>query len=109
MFSSLLSDESKVSTIHRTVSERTSKEKCHHTMSAGSGGGSMTTLSKNLRKPAPAHMQSTPNVFGNAVSEGELLDLAILPIFQKLLTQRHGTSIASCPNIAIKCDIVEYL
>lgn len=50
-----------------------------------------------------------------AVSEGELLDLAILPIFQKLLTERHksrtgyGASIASCPNISIKCDIVEYL
>ncbi|KAI5736021.1 hypothetical protein M8J77_025591 [Diaphorina citri] len=102
-------NESKVSTIHRTISERTGKEKCHHTMSAGSGGGSMTTLAKSLRKPTPAHVQSTPNVFGNAVSEGELLDLAILPIFQKLLTQRHGASIASCPNIAIKCDIVEYL
>lgn len=50
-----------------------------------------------------------------AVSEGELLDLAILPIFQKLLTERHksrtgyGSAIASCPNISIKCDIVEYL
>lgn len=50
-----------------------------------------------------------------AVSEGELLDLSILPIFQKLLTERHksrteyGASIASCPNISIKCDIVEYL
>ncbi|XP_017886099.1 gamma-aminobutyric acid type B receptor subunit 2 [Ceratina calcarata] len=53
----------------------------------------------------------------SAVSDGELLDLAILPIFQKLLTERHksssssgyGASIASCPNISIKCDIVEYL
>lgn len=50
-----------------------------------------------------------------AVSEGELLDLSILPIFHKLLTERHksrtgyGASIASCPNISIKCDIVEYL
>lgn len=50
-----------------------------------------------------------------AVSEGELLDVNILPIFQKLLTERHksrsgyGASIASCPNISIKCDIVEYL
>uniref|UniRef100_A0A8D8VC27 Gamma-aminobutyric acid type B receptor subunit 2 n=1 Tax=Cacopsylla melanoneura TaxID=428564 RepID=A0A8D8VC27_9HEMI len=102
-------NERQVSTIHRTISERNGKEKCHHTMSAGSNGGSMTTLAKSLRKPTPAHVQSTPNVFGNAVSEGELLDLAILPIFQKLLTQRHGASIASCPNIAIKCDIVEYL
>ncbi|OAD60223.1 Gamma-aminobutyric acid type B receptor subunit 2 [Eufriesea mexicana] len=53
----------------------------------------------------------------SAVSDGELLDLAILPIFQKLLTERHksssragyGASVASCPNISIKCDIVEYL
>ncbi|XP_023288258.1 gamma-aminobutyric acid type B receptor subunit 2, partial [Orussus abietinus] len=53
----------------------------------------------------------------SAVSDGELLDLAILPIFQKLLSERHkgsarggyGASIASCPNISIKCDIVEYL
>ncbi|XP_020286545.1 gamma-aminobutyric acid type B receptor subunit 2 isoform X2 [Pseudomyrmex gracilis] len=53
----------------------------------------------------------------NAVSDGELLDLTILPIFQKLLTERHKSTarrgyrsnIASCPNISIKCDIVEYL
>ncbi|XP_043500376.1 gamma-aminobutyric acid type B receptor subunit 2 isoform X1 [Polistes fuscatus] len=54
----------------------------------------------------------------SAASDGELLDRAILlPIFQKLLTERHksnarsgyGASIASCPNISIKCDIVEYL
>ncbi|KAL7291409.1 hypothetical protein TKK_0014998 [Trichogramma kaykai] len=63
--------------------------------SAGGGGGKMSS----------------------AVSDGELLDVAILPIFQKLLTERHkstshsryGASIASCPNISIKCDIVEYL
>lgn len=46
---------------------------------------------------------------------GEHQDIAILPIFQKLLTERHktasryGASVASCPNISIKCDIVEYL
>ncbi|XP_076625041.1 gamma-aminobutyric acid type B receptor subunit 2 [Colletes latitarsis] len=53
----------------------------------------------------------------SAVSDGELLDVTILPIFQKLLTERHksssrggyGASVASCPNISIKCDIVEYL
>ncbi|XP_053996169.1 gamma-aminobutyric acid type B receptor subunit 2-like isoform X2 [Hylaeus anthracinus] len=53
----------------------------------------------------------------SAVSDGELLDLTILPIFQKLLTERHksssrggyGASVRSCPNISIKCDIVEYL
>ncbi|XP_015435948.1 PREDICTED: gamma-aminobutyric acid type B receptor subunit 2 [Dufourea novaeangliae] len=61
---------------------------------------------------------STVNVskMYSAVSDGELLDLTILPIFQKLLTERHkssrggyGASVASCPNISIKCDIVEYL
>ncbi|KAK0183463.1 hypothetical protein PV327_001501 [Microctonus hyperodae] len=53
----------------------------------------------------------------SAVSDGELLDLEILPIFQKLLCEReknsnrssYGGNIASCPNISIKCDIVEYL
>ena len=53
----------------------------------------------------------------SALSDGELLDLTILPIFQKLLTERHkdstrnnfGANVASCPNISIKCDIVEYL
>lgn len=79
--------------IQRSVSER-SRDKCCH---------------RPLKKPTPAHVQSTPNVLGGAVSEGELLDLAILPIFQKLLTERRGAAIASCPNIAIKCDIVEYL
>ncbi|XP_034233337.1 gamma-aminobutyric acid type B receptor subunit 2 [Thrips palmi] len=61
------------------------------------------------------HRDAVGGGMNSAVSEGELLDLAILPIFQKLLTERHksrsgyGASIASCPNISIKCDIVEYL
>ena len=68
--------------------------------SGGAGGGSGVVSGSGV---------------ASAVSEGELLDLAILPIFQKLLTERHksrrgyGASIASCPNISIKCDIVEYL
>ncbi|XP_071545486.1 uncharacterized protein [Panulirus ornatus] len=44
-------------------------------------------------------------------------DTSILPIFQKLLSERqrgcHGGArdftMSSCPNITIKCDIVEYL
>ncbi|KPI95245.1 Gamma-aminobutyric acid type B receptor subunit 2 [Papilio xuthus] len=52
-----------------------------------------------------------------ASSESELFECAILPIFQKLLTERHksqphGLNLSygvSCPNISIKCDIVEYL
>ncbi|XP_039287226.1 gamma-aminobutyric acid type B receptor subunit 2-like isoform X2 [Nilaparvata lugens] len=88
------SDE-EVSVIQRSVSERSRDKCCGH--------------NRPLKKPTPAHVQSTPNVLAGAVSEGELLDLAILPIFQKLLTERRGAAIASCPNIAIKCDIVEYL
>lgn len=77
-----------------------------------------------------SHFQSTPNVAAlksaaaagtpkhsyNATSESELLDREILPIFQKLLTERnksqHNIDYSfgrSCPNISIKCDIVEYL
>lgn len=74
------------------------------------------------------YYKSTPNVadsttlqirdksMHNANSESELLDKEILPIFQKLLTERnksqHNINYAfgrSCPNISIKCDIVEYL
>ena len=72
--------------------------------------------STNPRASAHHHQQSQSSKLCNAVSDGELLDVAILPIFQKLLTERHkstssryGASIASCPNISIKCDIVEYL
>ncbi|XP_042218795.1 uncharacterized protein LOC121863980 isoform X3 [Homarus americanus] len=44
-------------------------------------------------------------------------DTSILPIFQKLLSERHrgyhgnarDFTMSSCPNITIKCDIVEYL
>lgn len=77
------------------------------------------------------YFQSTPNVHSlkntthipkrdkamcNANSESELLDQEILPIFQKLLTERNKSQQnidysfgRSCPNISIKCDIVEYL
>jgi gamma-aminobutyric acid type B receptor len=60
--------------------------------------------------------KSATSMYG-ASSESELLDgdTAILPIFRKLLTEkesryRHRNMVgASCPNISIKCDIVEYL
>ncbi|KAL9900560.1 gamma-aminobutyric acid type B receptor subunit 2 isoform 2-T2 [Glossina fuscipes fuscipes] len=55
------------------------------------------------------------SIYG-ASSETELLDgeTAILPIFRKLLTEKsasyRGNVVGqSCPNISIKCDIVEYL
>ncbi|XP_067619626.1 gamma-aminobutyric acid type B receptor subunit 2 isoform X2 [Eurosta solidaginis] len=80
----------------------------------------------------PAHHHSSPNVapekqrkhrnkmdsyICGASSETELLDgeTAILPIFRKLLTEKspnyRGRNVVgqSCPNISIKCDIVEYL
>lgn len=63
------------------------------------------------------HHHRSSNLYG-ASSESELLDgdTAILPIFRKLLTEKepryraNRNSVgASCPNISIKCDIVEYL
>ncbi|XP_058796020.1 gamma-aminobutyric acid type B receptor subunit 2 isoform X2 [Phymastichus coffea] len=99
-------------------------------------------MESRLRQQSQSYAQSTPDVASkfrargsgagaaghgvgggssssqmqSAVSIGELLDVNILPIFQKLLTERHkgtasryGASIASCPNLSIKCDIVEYL
>ncbi|XP_070137722.1 gamma-aminobutyric acid type B receptor subunit 2 isoform X1 [Drosophila bipectinata] len=93
-------------------------------------------LSRNSNIQYAAHHHSSPNVapaekqrgkqrggkhesssiFG-ASSETELLEgeTAILPIFRKLLTEKspnyRGRSVVgqSCPNISIKCDIVEYL
>lgn len=63
------------------------------------------------------HRNKTESLIYGASSETELLDgeTAILPIFRKLLTEKsphyRGRSIVgqSCPNISIKCDIVEYL
>lgn len=63
------------------------------------------------------HHHRSSNMYG-ACSESELLDgdTAILPIFRKLLTEKESRYRAnrnvvgaSCPNISIKCDIVEYL
>lgn len=106
--------EEEVSVIQRSVSEK--RDKCCHGSTSAVSQQSQRPSVGSLKKPTPAHVQSTPNVhstapnaLAGALSEGELLDLSILPIFQKLLTERKGTTIASCPNIAIKCDIVEYL
>lgn len=68
-------------------------------------------------KPKKHRNKTESSIYG-AVSESELLDgdTAILPIFRKLLTEkeprhrgRNNVVGASCPNISIKCDIVEYL
>lgn len=73
--------------------------------------------SPNVAPEKQRKHRTKPELHG-ASSESELLegDTAILPIFRKLLTERQpryrGRSNivgASCPNISIKCDIVEYL
>ncbi|XP_035901964.1 gamma-aminobutyric acid type B receptor subunit 2 isoform X2 [Anopheles stephensi] len=77
----------------------------------GNAGGGH--ISKHRKKEGSA---SKPNLYG-ACSESELLDgeTAILPIFRKLLNEKESRYRArnmvgaSCPNISIKCDIVEYL
>ncbi|XP_050524506.1 gamma-aminobutyric acid type B receptor subunit 2 [Daktulosphaira vitifoliae] len=129
------------STMHRSVSEKSSSRSrgpglrrpsaphMHSTPNvygrwreSGSGGESPT----DAPSVGGCHSRLPPSAASgmsrvNTLSEGELLDVAILPIFQKLLTERrahkstlhhhhhHRASIASCPNIAVKCDIVEYL
>lgn len=81
----------------------------HHQVMKG-GAGHHHLQNKKYADPNNIQMYS-------ASSESELLDgAAILPIFQKLLTERKKSSQQinlsygqSCPNISIKCDIVEYL
>ncbi|XP_058813758.1 gamma-aminobutyric acid type B receptor subunit 2 [Topomyia yanbarensis] len=78
---------------------------------AGVGSGGSTHI-RHRKKDS----SSKPNLYG-ACSESELLDgdTAILPIFRKLLNEKDSKYRtrnmvgASCPNISIKCDIVEYL
>ncbi|XP_057339586.1 gamma-aminobutyric acid type B receptor subunit 2 isoform X2 [Microplitis mediator] len=87
--------------------------------SASAIGGSELTVGrddKNSNPPIAGGSTADLTNMCSAVSDGELLDVDILPIFQKLLSERHknstgayGSNIASCPNISIKCDIVEYL
>ncbi|CAB3378686.1 Hypothetical predicted protein [Cloeon dipterum] len=130
------------SPMQRSVSERSrggSSSSLRAAASAPNGGVDAvaavptSTGSRGRTKSAAAYslVQSSPNVsmdgaatlgrvpnkkqhINNNMSAADLADnLAILPIFQKLLSERHrtrgGYSIASCPNISIKCDIVEYL
>ncbi|XP_055677192.1 gamma-aminobutyric acid type B receptor subunit 2 isoform X2 [Lutzomyia longipalpis] len=110
-----------------TDSERERESTPTHTCSQPAAGG--RKLAKTMQHHA--HHRSSPNVapghkhrhrtdssIYGASSESELLEDGgdILPIFRKLLTEREpryrGRSNmvgASCPNISIKCDIVEYL
>ncbi|XP_019875177.2 gamma-aminobutyric acid type B receptor subunit 2 isoform X2 [Aethina tumida] len=119
--------------IHRSVSERnrhsSQKEKREKSPVAKKEMPATNICNQQCNKLG--YFQSTPNVAAlkttsappkrdksmyNATSESELLDREILPIFQKLLTERnksqHNIDYSfgrSCPNISIKCDIVEYL
>ncbi|KAJ8917294.1 hypothetical protein NQ315_002312 [Exocentrus adspersus] len=125
--------------IHRTVSERnrhSSQKEKREKSPVSKNNKEMPTNICNQQCNKLGYFQSTPNVAAalkggkgsgtrtpkrdksmyNATSESELLDREILPIFQKLLTERnksqHNIDYSfgrSCPNISIKCDIVEYL
>lgn len=123
--------------MQRSVSERsrgsTASLRNSGADSGGSGGAAAAVPASRRKAAAYSLVQSSPNVsmdgaatlgrvpaknkklhINNNMSAADLADnLAILPIFQKLLSERHrtrgGYSIASCPNISIKCDIVEYL
>ncbi|XP_038219315.1 gamma-aminobutyric acid type B receptor subunit 2 isoform X1 [Zerene cesonia] len=72
---------------------------------------------KSYTRGESKRQESADRKMYTASSESELFEYAILPIFQKLLTERHksqphGLNLSygvSCPNISIKCDIVEYL
>lgn len=80
-----------------------------------------TTKKRDDRKSSTysrdKRQESAERKMYTASSESELFECAILPIFHKLLTERHksqphGLNLnygVSCPNISIKCDIVEYL
>ncbi|XP_025832436.1 gamma-aminobutyric acid type B receptor subunit 2 [Agrilus planipennis] len=129
---SVSSQEEDESVMHRSASERNRHSpKCERSPSKKeSPTGTICTQHSGK---TTGYYQSTPNVatlkstalspkhtkeksMCNAASESELLDREILPIFQKLLTERnrsqHNINYSfgrSCPNISIKCDIVEYL
>lgn len=119
------------SIIHRTVSER-NRHAQKREKSPKKDKDIPNICNQQCNKLG--YFQSTPNVADlkgshasqtvvkrdksmyNATSESELLDREILPIFQKLLTERNKSQNnidysfgRSCPNISIKCDIVEYL
>lgn len=95
-----------------------SMQHAHHHSTPNVAPGSEKRKYRN-KTPTTDNEDADSSLFG-ACSESELLDgdKAILPIFRKLLTERqpryrsssrsNGVG-ASCPNISIKCDIVEYL
>lgn len=120
--------------MHRSVSERNRHSSSQKKEKSPSKKDTHPTGICNQHSSKLGYYQSTPNVAAlkpgatsagtpareksihNATSESELLDREILPIFQKLLTEKnksqHNINYSfgrSCPNISIKCDIVEYL
>ncbi|KAG5867556.1 Gamma-aminobutyric acid type B receptor subunit 2, partial [Gonioctena quinquepunctata] len=129
-----ISQEEDDNHMHRSVSERnrhSSQREKREKSPTNKKEQQIATNICNQQCNKLGYFQSTPNVTDlksgtytpkrdksmyNATSESELLDREILPIFQKLLTERnksqHNIDFSfgrSCPNISIKCDIVEYL
>lgn len=96
--------------------EKQQQQHHHHRSGGGGGGGGGVGVGGGPHHYRSKVDSSTSSIY-NACSESELLDgeTAILPIFRKLLTEREpryrsrNMVGASCPNISIKCDIVEYL
>lgn len=96
-----------------------SMQHAHHHSTPNVAPGSEKRKYRN-KTPTTANDEDADAKLFGASSESELLDgdKAMLPIFRKLLTERqpryrsssrsNGVG-ASCPNISIKCDIVEYL
>ncbi|XP_069181046.1 uncharacterized protein [Procambarus clarkii] len=76
-------------------------------------GRSHHTRHATTTSVAAAIAAARKNASDNALDH----DTSILPIFQKLLSERQrgfdgsarNFTMSSCPNITIKCDIVEYL
>ena len=75
-------------------------------------GTSFSGRSRATTSSVAAALARAKNASDNALDH----DVSILPIFQKLLCERQNSfrrgreyTMSSCPNITIKCDIVEYL
>ena len=78
---------------------------------------SLRGRSHNRQRATTSSVAAAIEAARNKTSSDNALDhdTSILPIFQKLLSERQRSysgrdfTMSSCPNITIKCDIVEYL
>jgi len=116
--------------------EATTSSHRHSTKEASSSSGGTSLPPANGKLSAKARSYSVPRrldknssslqVLNTASSSTEInLDVSLLPIFHKILSDQQRTQrlsynkskamnknkkfMLSCPNIMIKCDIVEYL